>query len=50
MEDSAPLVYAAYWEVLCHFHIYTEITGFRSEAGQTNGLGRLPLQLFGGRD
>ena len=21
MEDSAPLVYATYWEVLCHFHI-----------------------------
>jgi len=21
MEDSAPLVYATYWKVLCHFHI-----------------------------
>ena len=27
MEDSAPLVYATYWEVLCHFNICAEITG-----------------------
>ena len=31
MEDSAPLICATYWEVLCHFHIYAEITGWRSE-------------------
>jgi len=30
MEDSAPLVYAAYWKVLCHFHICVEITGWRA--------------------
>jgi len=30
MEDSAPLVYATYWKVLCHFHICVEITGWRS--------------------
>ena len=30
MEDSASLVYATYWEVLCHFHICAEITGWRS--------------------
>jgi len=30
MEDSALLVYATYWEVLCHFHICAEITGWRS--------------------
>ena len=27
MEDSAPMVYAIYWEALCHFHICAEITG-----------------------
>jgi len=30
MEESTPLVYATYWEVLCHFHICTELTGLRS--------------------
>ena len=30
MEDSAPLVYVTNSEVLCHFHICTEITGLRS--------------------
>jgi len=30
MEESAPLVYATYWKVLCHFHICVEITGLRS--------------------
>jgi len=31
MKHIAPLVYATYWEVLCHFHICAEITGW--EAG-----------------
>jgi len=30
IEDNAPLVYATYWEVLCHFHICAKITGLRS--------------------
>ena len=30
IEDSAPLVYATYWKVLCHFHICAEITGWMS--------------------
>ena len=30
MVDSAPLAYVTYWEMLCHFHISTEITGLRS--------------------
>jgi len=29
MEESALLVYATYWEVLCHFHICAEIIGLR---------------------
>jgi len=30
MEESAPLVYATYWKVLCHFHICSKTTGSRS--------------------
>jgi len=30
IEKSAPLVYATYWEVLCHFEICVETTGLRS--------------------
>jgi len=30
MEESALLVYATYWKVLCHFHISAETTGLRS--------------------
>jgi len=47
MEDSAPLVYATYWEVSCHFHICAKITGWRSRGVEQmawanylfNGLG-----------
>ena len=31
MEDNALLVYVTYWKVLCHFHICSEITSWRSE-------------------
>ena len=30
MEESAPLVYVTYWEVVCHFHICAETTSLRS--------------------
>ena len=30
MEESAPLVYATNWEVLCYFNICVETTGLRS--------------------
>ena len=29
MEESALLVYATYWKVLCHLHICTELTVLR---------------------
>jgi len=31
LKKSAPLVYETYWEVLCHFHICRQVTGWRSE-------------------
>jgi len=27
LKKSDPLVYETYWEVLCHFHIYGQVTG-----------------------
>ena len=30
LKKSNPLVYKTYWEVLCHFHIYGQVTGWRS--------------------
>ena len=30
MKKDAPLVYETYWEILCHFHIYDQITGRRT--------------------
>ena len=30
MDESAPLIYATYWKVLCHFHICAETTSLRS--------------------
>ena len=29
-KKSDPLVYGTYWEVLCHFHICEQVTGWRS--------------------
>jgi len=29
MKESAPLVYATYWEVLCHFYICADTTSLR---------------------
>jgi len=46
MQESAPLVYVTYWEVLCHFHIYTETTDLRSR-GVRRWLGELYFQWFG---
>jgi len=31
LKKSDPLVYETYWEVLCHFHIYGQVIGWRSE-------------------
>ena len=31
LEGNTPLVYVAYWKVLCHFHICIEIISLRSE-------------------
>jgi len=30
LKRDAPQVYKAYWEVLCHFHICAQVTGWRS--------------------
>jgi len=30
LKKSDPLVYETYWEVLCHFHICGQVTGWRS--------------------
>jgi len=30
LKKSDPLVYETYWEVLYHFHIYGQVTGWRS--------------------
>jgi len=30
MKRDAPRVYETYWEVLCHFHICAQVTGWRS--------------------
>ena len=30
LKRDAPQVYKIYWEVLCHFHIYAQVTGWRS--------------------
>ena len=30
-EESTPLVYVTYWEMLYHFHICAELTALRSE-------------------
>jgi len=30
LKKSDPLVYDTFWEVLCHFHIYWQVTGWRS--------------------
>ena len=30
LKKSDPLVYETYWEVLCHFHIYGQVTRWRS--------------------
>ena len=30
LKKSDPLVYETYWEVLCHFHMYRQVTGWRS--------------------
>ena len=30
LKKSDPLVYKTYWEVLCHFHICGQVTGWRS--------------------
>jgi len=53
MEDSAPLVYGTYWEVLCYFHVCAEITGLRSRGVRQmawadylfNGLGDKAYRL-----
>jgi len=29
LKKSDPLVYETYWEVLCHFHICGQVTGWR---------------------
>jgi len=29
LKKSDPLVYKTYWEVLCHFHICWQLTGWR---------------------
>ena len=29
-KKDAPQVYETYWEVLCHLHIYAQVTGWRS--------------------
>ena len=47
MEDSAPLVYATYWKVLCHFHICAEITGWRSEES-SKWLGQITSSIVWG--
>ena len=31
LKKSDHLVYKTYWEVLCHFHICGQVTGWRSE-------------------
>jgi len=30
LKNSDPLEYETYWEVLCHFHICGQVTGWRS--------------------
>ena len=30
VEKSDPLVYETYWEVLCHFHICGQLTGWKN--------------------
>jgi len=45
LKRDAPQVYETYWEVVCHFHIYAQVTGWRS--GGVKQVSRANYVLYG---
>ena len=41
LKKSDPLVHKTYWEVLCHFHICGQVTGWRSR-----GIKQMSLAIY----
>jgi len=43
LKKRDPLVYETCWEVLCHFHICGQVTGWRSGGSKADVVGKLSV-------